>query len=163
MDLPPWLVEHAMARAGLDRPARLSDGTLGYRMAHDREDDCFRAAVATVLQVAPERIPDSRIDAQLAAGNSAEYVSRAAWRQLEEWLTERGLRMVVHHRPPVRCARWIGIVRFPGEFEDHSLVMAGDSILWDPADLVPGLRRNTFTVRSYEGHEVSMGYSFTSI
>lgn len=151
-----------MVRAGLDGPARLSDGTLGYRMGHDREDDCFRAAVATVLQVAPERIPDSRIDARIAAGEDPEHVSRSAWAQFHKWLAARGLRMVVHRQIPAPRARWVGVVRFPGAFQDHCLAMAHDRVLWDPAELVAGLGRNTLEVRSYALHEVSIGYSFTS-
>lgn len=156
------VVRGVMVANGLDRPARLADGTLGYRMAFDREDDCFRAAVATVLQVPPEGIPDSHIDARLAAGEDPEHVSRSSWERFHEWLAARDLRMVVHSRIPVRRARWVGIVRFPGDFQDHSLAMARDRILWDPADLVPGLGRNTFAVRSYALREVTVGYSFVS-
>jgi hypothetical protein len=149
----------AIVRAGLDRPVYLRDRTVGYRPAPARGDDCFRAAAATVLQVPPALIPDSQIDARLAEGWNADHVSRSAWGTFLDWLSLRGLRMVVHRDPPVTLARWVGVVPFPGDFADHCLVMARGRILWDPADLTPA--PPPFVTRPYAAHEVTMGYSFT--
>ena len=114
---------------------RLEDGTIGYRVRVPRTDDCFAAALATVLQVPIGEVPDPRIDERLAAGESPEEITSSAWDGLYEWLDRRGLRMIVHEKVPANRRRWIGIVPWRGDFNDHCLVMRMDRLLFDPAYL----------------------------
>jgi hypothetical protein len=124
--------QRAIVRAGLDRPVRLRDGTLGYRPEGGRADDCFRAALATVLRVKPEHIPDSQIDERLAEGYTPEQVTELAWQEFFQWLPYTGLRMEVHRELPIHLPRWVGIARQPGDFQDHCLAMEFTDVLWDP-------------------------------
>lgn len=115
------------------RTMRLADGTVGYSVRFLREDDCFAAAVATILQVPPEDVPDPRLDERLAAGENPEEVNRTAWREFEIWLAGRGLTMIVHRSVPVDAERWIGVVPLRGWFQNHCLVMSRSRLLHDPA------------------------------
>jgi hypothetical protein len=62
----------------------LADGSIGYAARprwlggrwFPREDDCFASALATVLQVPIDELPDPRIDERLAAGESAGEIAR---------------------------------------------------------------------------------------
>ncbi len=87
----------------------LADGTTGYAMLAGRGDDCFRAAMATTLQVPAGGVPDPDIDRLLLAGHDPETVNRMSWGRMVDWLQDRGLRIVYHDSPPVTCARWIGV------------------------------------------------------
>jgi hypothetical protein len=68
------------------REKLLDDGTRGYFVRAPRTDDCQAAAIATVLQVPIETVPDLRIDERLAAGGSPESIERSAVRELRAWL-----------------------------------------------------------------------------
>lgn len=114
-------------------PRRLADGTLGYWVEKNRADDCLRAALATCLQVAPEDVPDPRLDDRRDQGWSVERVEFYAREELAEWLDGRGLRKVVHRRPPTWRRRWIGVICRSGVFSDHCLVMSRGELLHDPA------------------------------
>ncbi len=119
-------------------------------------DDCWQAAVATVLQCDIADVPDSSIDERLRDGVSPEEVNRSTWAELDEWLAERGIEMVTHRKPPVSIRRWIGIVpMMPGAFADHSMVMSGSRVLFDPVAEVDARPVRVFTVR-----DVRFGYSF---
>jgi hypothetical protein len=130
--------------------SRLSDGTVGYHMR--RADDCWRAAIATCLQIPMDDLPDPHIDERLAAGESVESVDETAWTDMCRCLRQHGLTMTKHAAPPVGSPRWIGIVPVPRPFASHSLVMAGKKVLFDPA-VAPG-------VRTFYPTEVQYGYSF---
>jgi hypothetical protein len=150
--------ERSIVRAHLDRPVRLPDGSLGYRPEGGRADDCFRAALATVLCVKPEHIPDARIDERLAEGYTPEEITEIAWGEFFAWLPHTGLRMTLHRELPILLPRWLGIVRQPGDFQDHCLAMDGMDVLWDPTDLTP--EGPPFVVRRWAIHEISIGLSF---
>lgn len=137
-------------------PTSLPDGTLGYFVPSARTDDCFAAAIATVLQVPLADVPDPRIDERLAVGEAPEEIDRFAQDELNRWLSKRGLRLVVHRELPTRRARWIGVVPGAGSFNDHCLVMSRDEVLFDPGRVSTG-------VRSFGLEDVRIGLSFQSI
>lgn len=122
------------------RTVDLPDGTVGYfgrpavKAGYFRRDDCFTAAVATVLQLPISELPDPRFGERLAAGEDPEDIDRSARQQFARWLARRGLRMVTHRTLPVARRRWIGVVLQSGWFMDHCMVMAGDRILFDPTE-----------------------------
>ena len=140
----------APARAPRRRIVKLKDGTRGYCMRADRLDECFAAALATLVQLPMSKVPDWRLHEREDAGDDPEQIRRDAAAQLDEWLGARGLQLVHHQTPPVECARWIGIcppspeVRrmfayahslgfHAGNFQDHCVVMAFAEVLHDPA------------------------------
>jgi hypothetical protein len=145
------LLRDSLAAGPKTATSRLADGTVGYHMR--RTDDCWRAAVATCLQVPIEELPDARIDQRLAAGEPIEQVDEAAWSEMCEWLAARGWTLIEHSAPPVHLDRWIGIVPVNRPFASHSLVMTGPRVLFDPS-AKPG-------VRTFYPIEVKLGYSFT--
>lgn len=170
MDLRRWLAARAQGKSQairIDPPTlvrRLPDGTLGYFVRLPRKDDCFAAAIATVLQVPIDDVPDPRIDDRLAGGERPDDIGRAATLDLRRWLATRNLRMVVHRHVPVARRRWIGIVVMPGNFNDHCLVMNHTHLLFDPAaacdflDLEQSKRR-----RVWKPDDISFGLSFRQI
>jgi hypothetical protein len=152
----PEQFQDAIVELGLDQPVQLPDGSVGYRSEGGRPDDCFRAALATVLQVKPENIPDSRIDERLAEGYTPEHITETAWRDFHEWLGYAGIEMLVHRELPEHLPRWLGIVHQPGDFQDHCLAMNAWELLWDPTDLTP--EGPPFTVRRWA--RIDVGISF---
>ena len=106
----PRDADRAFQRRGM---VRLDDGTVGYAMAPDRTDDCLRAAVATVLQVPPEEVPDPRLRSRVDAGHDIDAINAQSWAQLERWLDGRGLRLVFHETVPTDQARWVGVCPAP--------------------------------------------------
>ncbi len=98
-----------------------------------REDDCFCAALATLMQVDIEQLPDPRIDERLEAGDDPEVIDREAGQALAVWLTVRGWRLAYHATPPVDRGAWIGVSPGEGPFSDHCLVMCLDRFVHDPA------------------------------
>jgi hypothetical protein len=127
----------------------LRDGSTGWAMK--RVDDCQAAALATLLQIPLSEVPDARLDARLAAGETVEHVDRTSWDQTLRWLDGRGLKLIRHGHPPIHLPRWLGIVPNPEAFKGHTLVMAGPKILFDPA-VKPG-------IRTFFACEVQFGYS----
>jgi hypothetical protein len=153
-------VGREIVHAGLDRPVRLHDGTLGYRPLDGRPDDCWRAAAATVLKVNPRQMPDAQLDARRSTGANPEQVSASAWGAFLQWLYVSSLRMEVHAAElPVWLPRWVGVVCRPGQFKDHCLVMNGANVLWNPTDLTPS--PFAFLQPTYTINDVGLGYSFT--
>lgn len=151
----------------LVRPAtvRLADGTVGYCVRAPRKDDCFAAALATVLQVPIGDVPDPRLDDRVAAGETVEEIDRSAWSELNEWLYGRGLRMTLHTELPPRRRRWMGVVPMAGDFQDHSLVFDRREVLFDPAIWQPvsgGEPIADTRVCEYGFDDVTIGYSFRS-
>jgi hypothetical protein len=136
----------------------LPDSTTGYFERGTRSDDCFAACVATCLQVPLDEVPDPRIDERLRAGETANEINHAAWHEIESWLAERRLR-IVRHETPCHEPRWLGVVNFPGDFNDHCLVMAGDQVLFDPVDR----SRHSREVRTFSAADVAYGISFQPI
>jgi hypothetical protein len=98
----------AVERAG-GLTVELSDGSVGYLVRAPRRDDCFAAALATVLQVPIDEVPDSRLHERARAGEDREEIRRSAARALADWLSGRGLRAIIHRRVPAARARWIGV------------------------------------------------------
>lgn len=140
----------APARAPRRRTVQLEDGTRGYCMRADRVDECFAAALATLIQIPLWQVPDWRLHEREDAGDDPAEINRESWARLEKWLGRRGLQLVLHETPPVECARWIGICPpspevtamlayahslgfYAGNFTDHTLVMSYSEILHDPA------------------------------
>ena len=151
-----------MERAG---PKQLDDGTIGYFVRAPREDDCFAAALATVLQVPIEQVPDPRIDERLAAGESPDDIDRSARSELDRWLAARDLTMVVHAELPTHRRRWIGVVTLPGAFNDHCLVMSHDRFLFDPVHYLEHLTGQSDrhpSIRQFRPEDISYGLSFTA-
>jgi hypothetical protein len=133
----------------------LDDGTLGYFVR--RRDDCFAAAMSTVLEVPIAQVPDWRLDERKRAGENPELIGRSAWAETIRWLADRGLRLIEHRTVPVRARRWIGIVPMMGIFNDHCLVMCHGQVIFDPSWDMEGFGRR---VRGFDGDEVRSGYSF---
>jgi hypothetical protein len=152
----------------------LADGSVGYFMRPRRTDDCWQAAVATVLQVPIDEVPDSRLRERRRGGEHPAEIVRSARREMDAWLVDRGLRMVTHRKVPVARARWIGIVPFPYWFMSHSLVMNWDRVVFDPSErsllasaalfeklgLSPPAGVRGVRVRTWGPEEVGYGFSF---
>lgn len=119
------------------RMTRLEDGRVAWYQA--RADDCLRPALATLLQVLPEDLPDPEIDKCLANGMDPEDVNRLAHSELQAYLAGYGLRAVFHSSPPADRHCWIGISPGDGRsrFGDHCVVMDGEDIVHDPAEGFP--------------------------
>ena len=145
----------------------LRDGTIGWYVRVPRADDCWCAAVSSCLQVPIDEIPDPEIDRRLAAGDSPRQINRDAWFEFLSWLSQRGLRMIVHRKVPARRARWLGIVEQPdGIFQDHTLLMSYGELLFDPAvdaAEVFGGRPDRRLVRRFHPKNVTYGLSFQAI
>lgn len=194
---PPVRAQPKIRRRKMER---LRDGTTGYSMFPDRMDDCLRAAVATVLQVEPRAIPDPQIARRLLAGDDPDVITRETWALLERWLSEQGLRLLVHDTPPIGADRWIGVcagataadtaavvdehlfdtakttrtarrkmhrdgtadaVRGVEHFSGHCLVMAGRTLLFDPAAAVEP--PTGMVTRRWRPSDVTWGISFERI
>ena len=114
---------------------RLADGTVGYLQR--RTDDCLQMAIASLLQVAPHTIPDSRIDQRLEAGDDIEQIERDITLALTQWAARQGATITIHTTPP--NGRWIGVApsRGDGAFSDHCLIMNGTTCLFDTSIIVP--------------------------
>jgi hypothetical protein len=125
--------------------ARLRDGTFGYSM--ECQTDCFQSAIATVLQVPKREVPDPQVARHLAAGKHPIEIERLTWAQLDRWLDDRGLRLIVHRTVPVARRRWIGIVPVAGWFRSHCLVMSRGDVLFDPAPPAEAHRWDATAVR----------------
>jgi hypothetical protein len=149
-------------------------GITGYCMDPERRHDCLRPAIATVLQVPVDQVPDPDIDRRLAddltdarrryPADAAERlwaISRAAirtqlagWQLIDEWLDRRAYRVTVHETMPT-LDRWIAVVEPPipeGFFGDHCLVMSHDTLIFDPAVSVPpppGMRLRRWSHRDF--------------
>lgn len=146
------LVPPAVAREVID----LGGGEHGYAMHPQRHDECFRAALATMLQVPVDQVPDPRLDDLYDRGVDPVEISRRFWRHLADWLAPHGLEVAFHHDAlPLDRARWIGVhvvdqVELQAAiiakkhdpstftragataFSDHCFVMARDAVHFDP-------------------------------
>lgn len=115
----------------------LWDGTCGYFPELPRNDDCWRSAVATVLQVAIAELPDPQYKARVTAGENGEEIVAWAWREHERFAADRGLELCVHAQGDFpEDGRWILVAGPAGKpeaaFRGHALVMLGESILFAP-------------------------------
>ena len=110
---------------------RLEDGRLAW--SQRREDDCMAAAVATLLQVPIEQVPDSRYDEQIEAGVPHAIVVSQALADMASWATSRGLRMRFHHPPPVDRDAWLAVAPGDGPGDSHIAVCSGAELVFDPA------------------------------
>jgi hypothetical protein len=148
--------------AGIPLTVRLDDGTIGYCMRPGRDDDCFRAAIATVLQVPIEDVPDPQFDRRLEDGWDVDSITEATWAALIDWLSCRHLRVILHTEPPMRRKRWIGVVPDRGgrPFRNHSLVMTRGEILFDPAANCWHLRDGCGPGSRFQRNQVTWGISF---
>lgn len=151
---------------------RLADGDIGYCVQPPRSDECFRATIATAIQVPIELVPDPRLDLRLENGDGPERINRESWVQLAKWLDGRGLRIVFHETVPADRERWIGVCvatpdqrnqwrelsGFDSPFLDHCLNFHYDDIVFDPAiSLKPPPEQR---LRAYRPSEVTYGISF---
>src|SRR4051794_26921912 len=87
--------------------SRLENRRLGG--AQTTEDNCMAAAVATLLQVPLDTVPDAHYDEQIAAGAQHGVVVSQALADMGAWAAGRGLRMRFHHPPPVELDWWLGV------------------------------------------------------
>jgi hypothetical protein len=147
-------------RARFAARCQLPDGAIGYAMR--RYDDCWQAAVATVIQVDVDEVPDAHADARLAAGETPEQAEQSAGREFDEWLAARSLLARVHKSVPVNADRWLGIVPRPGWAQGHCLVMAHDDLLFDPARAIGALDQSR-RVRIWGPDDVAVGVTFASV
>jgi hypothetical protein len=115
------------------RDVHSSDGAVSCRVRSTRRDECWQIAVATVLEVPVDDVPDWRLDERRRAGEDPKEISRLAWEEMRTWLAARGLRVVTHRKVPVARERWIGVVPMRGRFNDHSMAMSWGDILFDPS------------------------------
>lgn len=158
------------------RTVTLADGSTGFFVRAPRTDDCLPAALATVLQVPLDLVPDGRIDERLAAGEDPDEVEADIEAELHRWCANRGLRMIAHRRPPTHLRRWIGIIRNPSKrFADHCVVCDRGAIVFDPTQdfALPAM----IALAEYFGHpepprirsrvwtaeDVSVGVSFRRV
>jgi hypothetical protein len=150
----------------LPRTMQLADGTTGYLVLAPRTDTCWQAALATCLQVPIAQCPDPHHDERVAAGEDPEDVDEDGWRMTEDWLDDRGLKLVEHRTLPARRRRWIGVI----SAWQHCLVMAGPNVLFDPtfdytlaalSKLVsPRQLAAAIRTRTFGGRDLDLGYSF---
>lgn len=87
----------------------LGDGVVGYYADTTRQDDCFRAAIATATQIPIEQVPDLRLHDRLLMGDDPDEINADAWAKIAGWLDGRGLPLVQHEIVPVDRERWIGV------------------------------------------------------
>lgn len=120
-------------------PVRLPDGTLGYHRR--RQDDCFNAALATVLEVSIHEIPDPQIEEAFGRGESVESIRRGSWDTLLEWLDRRGLEGFVHRPADPNAGqwapaldRWVGVL-VPDQ-PDPAWVLPNDAVAMTRGDLL---------------------------
>jgi hypothetical protein len=103
MDVPIEVLKRD-SQTGRPLLVRLPNGTLGHFQR--RDDDCMRAAVATILNCRTlEEVPDPDYDARIAAGESHEAIVEEAAAELTAWLQARGLQMTIHRAPPTSHTR----------------------------------------------------------
>jgi hypothetical protein len=69
-------------------------------------DDCFTAAMATVLQVPIDQVPEPHLSKRIEAGEPPEQIELTAWQETCCWLAARGLRMILHRKVPAARRRW---------------------------------------------------------
>jgi hypothetical protein len=83
----------------------------------------FKAAIASCLQIPMHEVPHLQVNQQLDVGKEPEEVEQATDEALSRWLTEQGVRLVVHSGHLPTTGRWIGVVRGPvrGEFARRPL------------------------------------------
>jgi hypothetical protein len=123
----------------------LPNGLRGWTV--QRSDQCLQAAVATATQTPLDQVPDAHIDERLAAGADDDELAGQVFGDLERWAHGRGLEMLFEELAVPQPGLWIGLVKLRNFgmtlFADHCLVLAGDTIAWDPCAGIPvgrGLR-----------------------
>lgn len=96
------------------------------------EFGCLRCAIATLLGCDLEEVPPA------PAGEHTKAEELEATAALHAWAFERGLR--VRYRdlgPALLRGGWIGVSVDPRPGFDHTVVMDGDTLVFDPALAVP--------------------------
>jgi hypothetical protein len=134
---------------------RLHDGTTGYLQR--RTDDCVTAVIASLLQMPPYLVPDLQLDQQLSAGNDPEEIDRVIEQKFGQWTRKHGLTIMIHASPPVSAKRWIGMISADDEFSNHTLLMAGRDLLFDPAHLLPPGKDQPTALAGYTPSEIDHG------
>jgi hypothetical protein len=125
-------------------------------------------AVATLLQMTPDQVPDFQLDKQkFVDGRPLEETERSAMQQFGQWMDDRGLTMIKHTTPPTPATRWIGVITAnpvlydvdanESKFDDHCLVMTGSECLWDPSHILPPVKREPITALPGSGGPGSSG------
>lgn len=114
---------------------RLQDRTTGY-FAPGRLDRCFSCAIATVLQIPLDEVPDTNIDSRLYRHKTSRTkVLRDSWNLYVEWCDARGRAMIYHEaiNPPPE-GRWIGVCPYGrGPFDNHCLVLTDSTVIFNPS------------------------------
>ena len=129
------ILEHCR-ETGRPLLVRYPNGTLGHFQR--REDDCMRAAVASILNCTTiDVVPDAPYDARIAAGGSQDVIVQEAGAELVAWLAGRGLRMTIRRPPPWSHVRWLGVSLDPDPANNHVVVMRGRRVYHDPAQGFP--------------------------
>ncbi len=151
---------------------QLGDDGVGYCMHPTRPDGCLRVALATATQIPVDQVPDLHLDQRVRAGEDPEEISRDSWARIEQWLSGRGLRLVIHDAVPVDRDRWVGVIggrvdeaamaavgvemgNADNPFLDHCIVLSYERIVFDPAvslkpQLPPGMRLPTWQLSQIE-------------
>lgn len=116
---------------------RTFDGAPAYFMR--RNDDCLQAAVATVLSIAPHKIPLPAINAMIYAGRDVEEVGNVFDAQFDQWADRQGIRIAVHPtastvHPPTR-GKWVAVA--PNARTTHCLICLGGQVIHDPLAVLP--------------------------
>lgn len=115
--------------------APLRDGhTVGYFQR--RTDDCLQAALASLLQMPPNLVPDLALHDMIASGVSSEEIERTADKLLDEWQQRSGLAMRLRAVLPA-TGWWIGVTYSGQCYSDHCLLMRGREVMFDPSRLAP--------------------------
>ncbi len=167
----PWpaQTQHPVLQLGADG--------VGYGMHPTRPDGCLRAALATATQIPVDQVPDLHLDQRVRAGEDPEEISRDAWARIGEWLSGRGLRLVLHDAVPVDRDRWVGVIggrvdeaamaavgvemgNADNPFLDHCIVLSYERIVFDPAvSLKPELPRG-MRLPTWQLSQIEYGLSF---
>ena len=174
----PAALSHARWPAQTQHPVvQLGDDGVGYCMHPTRPDGCLRAALATATQIPVDQVPDARVDQRVHAGEDPEEISRDSWARIVEWLSGRGLRLVIHEAIPVERERWVGVIggrvdeaaiaavgvesgNADNPFIDHCIVMSHERIVFDPAvSLKPQLPRG-MRLPTWQLSQIEYGISF---
>jgi hypothetical protein len=136
----------------------LRDGTLGYLQR--RTDDCVQAVIASLLQMPPYLVPDPHVEELRAVGREDEEIDRVVDQKFAEWTADYGLTLTFHATPPTWAKRWIGMITADNPddtYSNHTLLMTGRDVLFDPAHLLPPADAGTVALEGYRLDGIDYG------
>lgn len=114
----------------------LPGGEIGWFQRN--QNDCLRAAVATVAGVPYDDV----LDTEPVGGRGGQGASLALYERVWRWAMERGLRLAFHTELPCVDGMWIGVSPLGDDGYRHTIVAKGLEKYHDPASgflLPPGL------------------------